>query len=154
MVSIVAAEDLPAQVREATEAGLLAAMIAGANGAAGRVARCLASSDPAPTDDQVAEAKLVLIGAIKRWSEAGSGGFQQQTAGPFSVAYDTRQRGGFNLWPSEIEQLQDICRSDTNDRRAFAIDQVQPADPSRRIGGYAVGDDRFVDRPDLRFQWE
>lgn len=34
-----------------------------------------------------------------------------QTAGPFnnSESYDTRQRTGFNLWPSEIAELRDLC---------------------------------------------
>lgn len=66
----------------------------------------------APTTSQVAEAKLVLIGAIKRWSEAGSGAMQTQIVGPFQQTVDTRQRSsGYNLWPSEIKQLQDICAS-------------------------------------------
>ena len=72
-------------------------------------------------EDQVAEAKLILIGAVKRWVEAGSGALQSQTAGPFGVTVDTRQRGGFNLWPSEIEQLQAICK-DINAGKAYAID--------------------------------
>lgn len=76
-----------------------------------------------PTTDQLAEAKLVLLGAVKRWAEAGAGAWQQQQAGPFGVTTDTRQRTGFNLWPSEIEALQDICAlSDDNSGKAFAID--------------------------------
>lgn len=73
-----------------------------------------------PSFDQIAEAKLVLIGAIKRWFEAGVGAFQQQTAGPFSVSTDTRQRTGYNLWPSEIEQLQDICKQESSG--SFSVD--------------------------------
>lgn len=76
----------------------------------------------APTTDQLDEAKLVLVGAIKRWAEAGSGAYQQQTAGPFGVTTDTRQRSGFNLWPSEIEQLQDVCaQGSTSSSGAFSI---------------------------------
>lgn len=63
----------------------------------------------APTGDQMAEAKLVLIGAVKRWAEAGSGALASQTAGPFGQTIDTRQRTGFNLWPSEIVALQSLC---------------------------------------------
>lgn len=66
-----------------------------------------------PTPDQLSEAKLVLLGAVKRWIEAGAGAFQAQQAGPFGVTVDTRQRTGFNLWPSEITALQDICTSGT-----------------------------------------
>ena len=76
----------------------------------------------APTPDQLAEAKLILLGAVKRWAETGSGAFQAQTAGPFGQTIDTRQRTGFNLWPSEIAALQDICSSGTvNSGAAFSI---------------------------------
>jgi hypothetical protein len=38
------------------------------------------------------------------------------------VTVDTRQRTGFNLWPSEIVALQDICSSGTvNSGAAFSI---------------------------------
>lgn len=76
----------------------------------------------APTPGQLSEARLVLLGAVKRWAEAGSGAWTQQAAGPFSVATDTRQRSGFNLWPSEIDTLQDICRGDEVSSGAFSID--------------------------------
>lgn len=95
----------------------------GANARASRVAPCLASTDPAPTEDQLAEAKLILIGAVTRWSQTGAGAYQSQTIGPFGVTVDTRQRGGFNLWPSEITQLQDICKSSSG-AAAFSVDTV------------------------------
>lgn len=75
----------------------------------------------APTVDQLAEARLVLLGAVKRWAEAGAGSFQTQAAGPFSVGVDTRQRTGFNLWPSEIGRLQDICATGGK-AGAFSVD--------------------------------
>lgn len=118
MAEIIRLADLPASLQSAE---LVDAMVAGANAKASRVAPCLAATDPAPTADQLAEAKLVLIGAVKRWVEAGAGALQQQTAGPFSVSTDTRQRSGFNLWPSEIEALQALCRSSAP-AAAFAID--------------------------------
>lgn len=117
MAEIITVTDLPVAL-QTTE--LIDIMVAGANAKASRIAPCLASTDPLPTEDQLAEAQLVLIGAVKRWSEAGSGALQQQTAGPFSQALDTRQRTGFNLWPSEIEQLQSICASEKSG--AFSID--------------------------------
>lgn len=46
----------------------------------------------------------------------------QASAGPFQLATDTRQRTGFNLWPSEIEVLQDLCSGET--KGAFAVDTV------------------------------
>lgn len=120
MTVIIASGDLPADV---ASNAMSAVWIAGANARASRVAPCLVATDPAPTDDQLAEAKLILIGAVIRWSQAGSGAFQSQTAGPFGVTLDTRQRGGFNLWPSEINQLQDICKTGT-ESQAYSYDTV------------------------------
>lgn len=76
----------------------------------------------APTPEQIAEAKLVLIGAVRRWVDAGAGALQSQQAGPFGQTIDTRQRTGFNLWPSEIEALQEICATATDSSAgAFSI---------------------------------
>lgn len=77
----------------------------------------------APTPDQLAEARLILVGAISRWSQAGAGSYSQQTAGPFSVSTDTRQRTGYNLWPSEISDLQALCKN-ADDNSAFSVDTV------------------------------
>jgi hypothetical protein len=44
----------------------VALMLAGANGQAQRVAPCLVSTDAAPSAGQLAEAKLILLGAIMR----------------------------------------------------------------------------------------
>ena len=120
MAEIITSADLPADVASNAMAGT---WVNGANARASRVAPCLASTDPAPTEDQLAEAKLILIGAVTRWAQAGSGALQSQTAGPFAVTFDTRQRGGFNLWPSEITQLQDICKNGS-ESKAFAVDTV------------------------------
>jgi hypothetical protein len=125
VATIITVSDLPQSVQSAE---LVRLMVDGANANASRVAPCLAwdGSDPAkpaPTDDQEAEARLILIGAVKRWAEAGAGALSQQTAGPFGMTVDTRQRTGFNLWPSEIERLQDICRTTGPvGRTAFSID--------------------------------
>jgi hypothetical protein len=117
MAEIITIADLPSNL-QAVE--LIDVMVDGANAKASRIAPCLASTDPAPNADQLAEAILILIGTVKRWAEAGSGALQQQTAGPFSQTLDTRQRPGFNMWPSEIEQLQAICA--TEKAGAFSID--------------------------------
>lgn len=120
MAEIITAEDLPNDVASKAMSDM---WVDGANARASRVAPCLIADDPPPTDDQLAEAKLVLVGAIIRWSQAGSGSFQSENIGPLSYSVDTRQRGGFNLWPSEITQLQDICR-DGSKPTAFAVDTV------------------------------
>src|SRR5690242_11860521 len=105
-------------------------MVAGANARATRVAPCLASTDPLPSDDLLAEAKLILIGAVKRWVEAGAGALQSQTAGPYGLTVDTRQRTGYNLWPSEIEQLQELCRDATTaSSGAFSITPSPASSP-------------------------
>jgi len=125
MAAIITVSDLPTAIQTAE---LVDAMVAGANAKASRVAPCLTwdgtvVDQPAPTADQLAEAMLILIGAIKRWAESGSGAFQQQTAGIFSATTDTRQKGGYNLWPSEITALQDICRDITEGgREAFSVE--------------------------------
>lgn len=120
MAQIIRVTDLPVALQSAE---LVDVMVAGANAKASRVAPCLASTDPLPTADQLDEALLVLVGAIARWSQAGSGALQQQQAGPFGMTLDTRQRTGYNLWPSEIEQLQAICKvAGEGSRMAFSID--------------------------------
>lgn len=138
---IIDIDDLPDSITGSTDQSLLQLMLAGANAQAIRVAPCLKD----PTPEQADEAKLVLVGSIKRWSEAGSGAYtqEQMTSGPFSMNHsiDTRQRTGFSLWPSEIEQLQGICAGESETKKAFVIDQVQP-----------TGDD-LINRPDLQFQW-
>lgn len=107
--------DLPESIQSAE---IVEMMVAAANARALRVAPCLSS----PTPEQFAEVRLLLVGAIRRWVDAGSGAIQQQTAGPFSMSVDTRQRGGFNLWPSEITELQAICSTGPTGRQAFSID--------------------------------
>ena len=131
MASIIEVTDLPASIQAAESVAL---MVAGANAKASRVAPCLADSGTPPTEDQLAEAKLVLAGAVKRWVEAGAGSLASETVGPFGHTIDTRQRTGFNFWPSEIEALQDIC-SEIGTAAAFSIDTAPPLD------GYAESPD-------------
>lgn len=124
MAAIIEVTDLPTaiQLNELVET-----MVAGANAKASRVAPCLTwdgsvDGQPTPTAEQLAEAKLVLIGAVRRWADAGSGALSSQVAGPFGQTLDTRQRTGYNLWPSEITDLQAICSSGSAGREAFSID--------------------------------
>lgn len=114
MVDIIRLEDLPAKVREHE---LAETLVAGANARALRVAPCLAEPESVSARS---EAKLILVGAVQRWAEAGSGAVAQASAGPFQLSTDTRQRTGFNLWPSEIEVLQDLCSKDAGG--AFGVD--------------------------------
>lgn len=81
------------------------AMIEDAEAMAVLVAPCI-------TDDTFAyeaAVKAILRGAILRWNDAGTGALQAQTAGPFGQTLDTRQERKAMFWPSEIEQLQNLC---------------------------------------------
>lgn len=124
---IIVVTDLPQSVKDAFEADELAGIVAGLNAKAERVAPCLADSLPS-SDPKVAEAKLILLGTLKRWAQAGAGALTQrtQTAGPYnhSESYDTRQRTGYNLWPSEIAELQDVCSTGTDSDGAFMVDMA------------------------------
>lgn len=116
-MSVLMKNDLPESMRSGD---LIDAWLDGLNAKAARLAPCLSSS---PSVEQLAEARLVLIGIIKRWAEAGSGAIATQTAGPFSQTVDNRERGGFRWWPSEISDLQAICSSGEKSQ-AFAVDTV------------------------------
>jgi hypothetical protein len=115
MAAIIDVTDLPTKLQSVE---MIDVMVDGANAYATRVAPCLADASP----DQLAEARLVLLGAVKRWAEAGAGAFTQQSSGPFQVSMDTRQRTGFNLWAPEIQSLQGICRGSDSQGQAFTID--------------------------------
>lgn len=118
-MAIIDMDDLPIALQSAE---LIELMVAGANARAARVAPCLVDTETVPTEDQLAEAKLVLVGAVRRWVDAGAGALQSQNAGPFGMTVDTRQRTGYNLWPSEIADLQAICSSGTDSSSgAFSI---------------------------------
>lgn len=121
---IIQKSDLPIDVQSNDQVDI---WVKGANAQAVRVAPCLSdTADPSATEGQFDEALMVLVGAVMRWSEAGTGVVQQQMAGPFSVLKDTsRPRSGFRLWPTEIQQLQDICGGSGS--AAFSIDTV-PSD--------------------------
>lgn len=98
------------------------AMIDDALALAARVAPCIKDANFEYAD----AAKAVIRGAILRWNEAGTGALQQQQVGPFGQTLDTRQQRRGMFWPSEIEQLQDLCRGDETSG-AFDIDTVGAA---------------------------
>ena len=101
------------------------AMIEDALAMAVLAAPCLSDGQLDPK--YAAAAKAVIRGAILRWHEAGNGALtqRQQTAGPFSQneSYDTRSQRRGMFWPSEIAQLQDICRQagDVTPNAAFSF---------------------------------
>jgi hypothetical protein len=94
------------------------AMIDDAMALAARVAPCITDS----TFAYDAAAKAILRGAILRWNESGTGAVSQQSAGPYQMSVDTRQQRRSMFWPSEIEQLQELCRDGDPTPQAFSID--------------------------------
>lgn len=109
MTDIVKFADLPAAVQSAE---MVYTMLDGANAKAARVAPCLVDTATPPTAGQLAEARLVLVGAIQRWHQSGTGVVATEQVGPFGQTFDTRQPSrGYNLWPSEIKLLQEICQT-------------------------------------------
>lgn len=94
-------------------------MIDDALALAARVAPCILED----SFQYEAAARAVLRGAILRWNEAGTGASVQQTAGPFSQSVDTRQQRRSMFWPTEIEQLQELCKQGDSSG-AFALDTL------------------------------
>jgi hypothetical protein len=117
------------------------AMIDDALALAARVAPCILED----TFEHDAAAKAVLRGAILRWNDAGTGALQAQAAGPFSQSLDTRQQRRGMFWPSEITQLQELCRDGDPTGQAFTIDST----PSGAYGteGYWSAPDTWVALP-------
>lgn len=124
-MAIITIDDLPADVVDKIDSKVLQSMIDGLNGKAIRVAPCLAD-DKDPSPELLAEAKLILLSAFQRFADAGAGALTQMGAGSFQVSTDTRQRSGYNLWPSEIADLQELCK-ESRAGKAFNIDVTPKA---------------------------
>lgn len=97
------------------------AMIADAEAMAVLTAPCI--TDEAFSAAKKAAVKAILRAAILRWNDSGSGAVTSKTAGPFGQTIDTTRTRRALFWPSEIEQLQDMC-SETGTSSAFAVDTV------------------------------
>lgn len=130
MAAIVTPEDiLPFIVIGATK---LEAMIKGAEAMAALAAPCIREEAFSTDPDRVEQLKTIIIGAILRWEESGTGAKIVQTAGPFQTTLDNTQRRGM-YWPSEITQLRDICAQYKNagKQTAFSIDTA----PGYQVAG-------------------
>lgn len=92
-----------------------AAMVADALGMAKLVAPCITDEDFQFPD----AAKAVIRGALLRWNDAGSGAVTTMQAGSYQQVIDSTNRRNNLFWPSEITQLQSMCRSSSG---AFSID--------------------------------
>jgi hypothetical protein len=98
-------------------------MIADVTARAARVAPCIID-----TDFEYAEAaKAILRAVLLRWAEQGNAALTSRsvTKGPFaeSETYDSRQQRRGAFWPSEIEDLQELCRGESDSSgEAFGVD--------------------------------
>ncbi|QDC16077.1 hypothetical protein [Rhodococcus ruber] len=100
-----------------------AAMIDDALALAAVVAPCILED----TFTAAGAAKAILRGAVLRWHDAGAGAVVSQAAGPFSQTIDTSTTRRGMFWPSEITQLQQLCR--TSNPGAFTIDTAPTWEP-------------------------
>lgn len=102
---------------EISEAKALA-MIEDAMALAARVAPCI-------TDDEFeydGAARAILRGAILRWNDQGTGAVTQAAVDDANFTFASQQQRRGLFWPSEIQQLQDLCKGE--DTGAFAVDTV------------------------------
>lgn len=86
---------------------------------AARVAPCILTEE----FEYAAAAKAILRGAVLRWNDTGSGAVQSQTAGPFGQTITPAPRKS-TFWPSEIQDLQALCKATPGDVGIFAVDTV------------------------------
>lgn len=82
------------------------AMIEDAEAVAARLAPCILVDG----FEHVGAAKAILRGAVLRWHEAGTGAMSQVSSGPFQMSTDTRSPRRGMFLPSEIAELQALCR--------------------------------------------
>lgn len=110
------------------------AMIDDAVALAARVAPCIVEDGFEHAD----AARAILRGVVLRWNDTGSGALQSSTIGPFGMTMDTRQQRRGMFWPSEIEQLQGLCKANGGGG-AFSIDPT----PSARVSHSDICSMRF-----------
>lgn len=97
------------------------AMIDDAYARAARVAPCLTDPDFLNVSENVAAVRSVLRAAVLRRNDSGTGTVQYQVGGPYAVTTDTKQPHRSLLWPSEIEELQGICREFNGEKPSQAF---------------------------------
>jgi len=70
--------------------------------------------------------KAVLRSAILRWNDSGSGAVTQAGAAGFQITTDTRQSRRSMFWPSEVEQLRNLCSQfrGEGERAAYGVDML------------------------------
>ena len=105
--------------------GKAEAMIEDAEAMAALAAPCILDDGFHDRPELMAALKAILRRAIVRWHDAGNGAVTQFGAGPFQQTVAQGQNMPRNLfWPSEVEQLRDLCAAFNNagSDGAFAVD--------------------------------
>lgn len=100
-------------------------MIADAEALAALAAPCITKPEFAEREELIGAVKAILRRAILRWNEAGTGATVQIGAGPFNQTTAQGTNTPRTLfWPSEIEQLRDICAAfnEVGTKGAFSVD--------------------------------
>lgn len=82
------------------------AMVTHVTAVAVRHAPCLKTTTD---EDILGAARAILLDAVLRWNDAGSGAVQSQAAGPFSQTLDTRQERRGMFTTAEVSALQSLC---------------------------------------------
>jgi len=120
-------------------------MIEDAEALAALAAPCLNEPEFMGRPDLVTAVKAILRRAILRWNDAGTGATVQIGAGPFNQTTAQGTNTPRTLfWPSEIEQLRELCaayKGTVDDDAAYMVDMT---------GGPLDGG--LASRPDLWFQ--
>ena len=101
------------------------AMIEDAEAMASLAAPCILDDGFIGRPELLAALRAILRRAIVRWHDAGNGAVTQFGAGPFQQTVAQGQNMPRNLfWPSEVEQLRDLCAAFNNAQSdgAFAVD--------------------------------
>lgn len=111
-------------------------MIEDAEAMAALAAPCITNPEFMIRTELMAAVKAVLRSAVLRWNEAGAGAVTQRGAGPFQETVDNRQQRRTMFWPSEVEQLRDICAQfgGTSGGGAFEVDTMPPGAGAGRHG--------------------
>ena len=114
------------------------AMIEDAEAMAMSVAPCLADDTVELSPRQAAVVRAVLRRAVLRWNDIGTGAVTQQSAGPFAQTVDTTRSTPRSLfWPSEIDELQAVCKQVTDEEPADEKVFTFNTGPLRAFDGHA-----------------
>ena len=127
------------------EEGKALSMIADAEALAALAAPCITDPEFRENEALMDALKAILRRAILRWNDAGTGATVQIGTGPFNQTTAQGTNTPKTLfWPSEIEQLRDLCASFSNvaDADAAFMVDMRPDPPASSL----------ATRPDLWFQ--